>query len=139
MLSRRLLELGSDPYLLDGHSVPIGMTILLDRHQSGQDLMYADPIDGQTYLAGFAPLPRIGWGDRRASSRAGARQDRDVHLQADAHQPGGVRDGGPPDLGILGMAVLDAASRAADGRCLSLVARGQRPEAAVAGPCRTAR
>ncbi len=27
VLSRRLLELGSDPYLLDGHSVPIGMTI----------------------------------------------------------------------------------------------------------------
>ena len=24
--------------------------------------VYQDPVDGRTYLAGYAPLPKIGWG-----------------------------------------------------------------------------
>jgi len=35
---------------------------VIERQSSGHTHSYVDPVDRQVYLAGFAPLPRIGWG-----------------------------------------------------------------------------
>jgi hypothetical protein len=35
---------------------------VIEKTQAGQTVSYRDPVDQKEYLAGFAPLPRIGWG-----------------------------------------------------------------------------
>jgi hypothetical protein len=37
-------------------------TFLAARHEEGSTPAYEDPIDHRTYLAGYAPLPELGWG-----------------------------------------------------------------------------